>query len=78
MAEKIGLNWKKDFYDKRHTNVIGADKYTDDVAAYIAEHYDLEGGHQGEAGYESWDEAYRYYLNEMKENGRLPDGKSSR
>lgn len=77
-AEKIGLNWKTDFYDKRHTNVMGADKYTDDVAAYIAEHYDLEGGHQGEAGYESWDEAYQYYVDAMKENGRLPDGKSSK
>ncbi len=61
MAEELDLNWKTDFYNSKHVNFLGAEKYTDYLTEYLSENYDLA-DHRGEKGYESWDEAYEYYL----------------
>lgn len=68
MAEAIGLDFSTDFYDSKHTNCIGAEKYTDYLAAYIAENYDIE-DHRGDPAYDSWHDSYEIYVDytaEMK------------
>lgn len=60
MVQAIGLNYVTDFYDSKHTNCLGAEKYTDYLAAYIAENYDIE-DHREDPLYESWHEAYEVY-----------------
>ena len=39
--EEIGLDADTDYYDHSHTNILGADKYTDFVGAYLMEHFAL-------------------------------------
>lgn len=70
MTEKIGLNWKKDLYDKKHVNIIGSEKYTDYLAQYLKEAYNLP-DHRGDADYKSWEESYEYYLDYTREAREL-------
>ena len=56
LQEQIGMDWSTDFYNYKHTNWYGAKKYTDFLAAYLADKYELE-DHWQEPGYESWHEA---------------------
>lgn len=60
MIEELGIDWDTDFYNSKHVNYLGAEKYTEYLTAYIEEHYDLD-DHRGEAGCESYEEAYQYY-----------------
>lgn len=60
MCDEVGLEFDKDFYNSKHVNYIGAEKYTKYLTNYIAEHYDLT-DHRGQEGYESWAEAYETY-----------------
>lgn len=60
IAEEIGLDWKKDFYNSKHVNYIGAEKYTEYLAEYISEHYDMP-DRRGDEKYESWNKAYEHY-----------------
>ena len=60
MYDEVGLDFDKDYYNSKHVNYIGAEKYTRYLTDYLTEHYDLP-SHKGEAGYESWDEAYKVY-----------------
>jgi hypothetical protein len=39
--DEIGLDFSSDFYDSRHTNIIGSEKVTKYLLQYIKEHYDL-------------------------------------
>lgn len=39
--EEIGLDFSKDFYNTRHVNLFGAEKYTAFLEKYIKENYDL-------------------------------------
>ena len=66
MAQKLGLNWNKDFYNSKHVNFIGAEKYTDYLSQYIKKHYHLK-DHRGEKKYQSYDDSYEYYKNFIKE-----------
>ena len=67
MAETLELDWSKDYYDPRHVNMLGSEKYTKYLADYLQEHYDLP-DHRGDADYESWDEAYEFYADFEREN----------
>ncbi len=60
IAEEIGLDWKKDFYNSKHVNYMGAEKYTKYLTAYISEHYDMP-DRRGDEKYESWSKAYEHY-----------------
>jgi hypothetical protein len=60
MYEELGLDFDKDYYNSKHVNYIGAEKYTRYLTKYLAEHYDLP-DHRGEAGYESWEDAFAIY-----------------
>lgn len=60
VAEEIGLDLTKDYYNDRHTNIHGAIKVTDYFAKYLVENYGFEDKH-GNPVYSSWDEAYDKY-----------------
>lgn len=60
MIEKLDLNYQTDFYNSKHVNYLGAEKYTEYLTKYIDENYDLP-DRRGEAGYESWDISYDDY-----------------
>ena len=53
--DEIGVDFDTDFYNANHMNLIGAERYTDYLSAYIKEQYDLP-DHRGEERYSSWDE----------------------
>lgn len=46
--EEIGLDGDTDFWDRKHTNVIGAEKVTRFVGNYIQENYELSTEHSEE------------------------------
>ena len=60
MYDELELDFSRDFYNSKHVNYRGAEKYTEYLADYIGSHYDLV-DHRGQAGYESWDESYEAY-----------------
>ena len=60
MYEELELDFGKDFYNSKHVNFIGAEKYTRYLADYIAAHYELP-DRRGQEGYESWEEAFALY-----------------
>ncbi|MDD6311602.1 MAG: hypothetical protein PUB09_06775 [Firmicutes bacterium] len=66
MYEELGINWDEDFYNSKHVNYCGAEKYTKWLTAYLAEHYDLT-DHRGDAKYESWEESYKTYKAYVKD-----------
>ncbi|NBH13128.1 hypothetical protein D3Z36_02725 [Lachnospiraceae bacterium] len=61
--DEIGIDFNTDFYNRRHVNCFGAEKYTKFLGQYITEHYNLR-DHRGEKGYESWGEDYRRFCSE--------------
>ena len=46
--DEIGLDFMHDFYNRRHTNMAGAEKVTQFIGEYILDHYDLEAEHSTE------------------------------
>lgn len=72
-CEEIGMNYKEDFYDGgSHANIYGANKCTDFLGQYLKEHYELEDRRESE-GYDSWDTAYRLWLEQKKESETLKE-----
>ncbi len=57
---EMGLDYRTDFYDTNHVNILGAEKYTSFLAEYLAEHYDLP-DHRNDGAYADWDSAYADY-----------------
>lgn len=55
-AEEMGLDYNVDFYNPKHTNAIGAAKFTTYLGNYIREHYDIKTDHSEEVA-ASWDKA---------------------
>ncbi len=51
--DEIGIDLKTDFYDERHLNTLGAEKYTSYFINYLNENYDLP-DHRREAAYADW------------------------
>lgn len=39
--EECGLDWEKDFYDRKHTNIFGVFKLTDDIGKILVEKYKI-------------------------------------
>lgn len=58
--EKIGLDFAQDFFDPHHVNVLGADKVTKYLAAYLVDEYDLK-DHRKDPAYDSWNQLYEEY-----------------
>ncbi len=66
MAQAVGIDWKTDFYNSKHVNFLGAEKYTSYLSKYIDENYDLP-DRRGDDKYESYDEAYDVYREFVKD-----------
>lgn len=58
--EEIGLNYQTDFYNRLHTNVVGAEKVTKFIAEYLIENYEFDTNHN-KAVVKEWDKAVRKY-----------------
>lgn len=58
---EMALDCEKDFYDYIHVNIVGADKYTDFVAKYLVENYELP-DHRTEPAFQEWNNIYQDYL----------------
>lgn len=59
--EETGIQLDTDFYNERHTNVHGSNKYTEYLSQYLIENYGFS-DKRGQPGYESWDKAAEEYL----------------
>lgn len=55
-ADEMGIDYSMDFYNRKHTNSIGAGKFTKYLADYILEHYDIRIEHSPEVT-AAWDQA---------------------
>ena len=51
----LDLDPQNDFYNDGHVNFYGAQKFTDVMAAYLAENYDMEDHREDPAVQEDWD-----------------------
>lgn len=58
--QEIGIDWDTDFYNRLHTNLSGAEKYTLYLADYIQQRYELE-DHRGDQAYSEWAESTELY-----------------
>ena len=41
MYEELGLDFDKDYYNSKHVNYIGAEKYTRYLAAFLQDRYEI-------------------------------------
>ncbi|EOS43377.1 hypothetical protein C810_03865 [Lachnospiraceae bacterium A2] len=64
---EIGLDFSKDFYNIRHVNLFGAEKYTAFLEKYIKENYDLP-DHRTEEEYKTWHDEYARFAQEEAEH----------
>ncbi len=55
--EELGMNFATDFYANYHTNVLGAEKFTNFICEHIADSYELS-DYRAEEGYEDWNHLY--------------------
>ena len=63
--QDIGLNFRTDFYNDKHTNVLGAIKVTDYLLKYIQDHYDITSTHTDKT-IADWDKAYETWSEQAK------------
>ena len=64
--EEIGIDFKTDYYNGSHVNILGAEKYTDYLLSYLNTKYDFT-DHRGEDGYENWEKSYLKYSKKAKQ-----------
>ncbi|MDR2163604.1 MAG: hypothetical protein LBO70_06675, partial [Clostridiales Family XIII bacterium] len=64
-TSEMGIDYKTDFYDKKHMNVYGMDKSTRFISEYLIREYGLS-DHRGDPKYSLWDDAYEEYVSQMK------------
>lgn len=55
--DDIGLDFSSDFYDEKHTNVLGALKVTDFLGEYISSNYSVIGKHT-QSAVDDWNSSY--------------------
>lgn len=72
----IGIDFSSDFYNLRHVNCFGAEKYTAFLGKYIKDKYNLK-DHRGESGFESWDKDYeKFAVEEERHKNAIENLKS--
>ncbi|MCM1143675.1 MAG: SGNH/GDSL hydrolase family protein [Blautia sp.] len=65
--DEIGIVFEEDYADYgSHTNIVGADKCTAFLEAYLLEHYQFT-DKRGDSAYASWDRAYDLWLEQSEE-----------
>ena len=72
----VDLDPLKDFYNENHVNYYGAEKYTDVLAAYLHENYDLPDRRNDEAVKKDWDGVYDALLEMIREYEKLMQNSS--
>ena len=65
LIDELGVDYRTDFADSRHLNVLGAEKTTKYIGTYLKENFQLT-DHRSEASYLSWDQDYKEYKNYLK------------
>lgn len=65
--DEIGLDYDVDFYNEKHTNSIGARKFTKFLGEYIRENYDIQSEHS-QAVIDSWEKAVEEDNQQYEEN----------
>lgn len=63
--EEMGLDFSTDFYDEEHVNLFGSAKYTDFLARYIKDHYEISHRQDREAD-QLWESIYARYALEAE------------
>lgn len=66
MYDELDIDWDHDFYDSKHMNYLGAEKFTNWMTAYLKDNYDLT-DHRGDNEYQSWEDAYERYKDYVKD-----------
>jgi hypothetical protein len=66
--DEMRLDGETDFYNINHVNFIGAEKYTDWLAKWLVDHYELE-DHSKDSRFESWRNAMPEF-NEVFQKGK--------
>ncbi len=61
MIDALDINWETDFYNSKHVNYLGAQKYTEYLTEYLKQNYDFP-DHRGDPAYKSWEDSYDYYV----------------
>ena len=64
LADEIGIDRTKDYYNEGHTNIHGAIKITDYLSRYFIEQYGFM-DKRGDPSYQSWDTSYVRYTEEI-------------
>ncbi len=66
VLEEMGIDWETDFYNSKHVNYQGAEKYTRFLTKFIKENYEIP-DRRGDEAYSSWAEAYDKYRDYVKD-----------
>ncbi len=66
VLEEMGIDWETDFYNSKHVNYQGAEKYTRYLTKYIKENYEVP-DRRGDEAYSSWSDAYEKYADYVKD-----------
>ena len=62
--EELGLDLRQDFYNSSHTNIHGAIKVTEYLAAWLAERYGFS-DKRCDAAYADWQQAFENYVEDI-------------
>lgn len=72
--DEMNIDFSSDFYNQDHVNILGAEKYTDFMARYLKEHYDLPDRRE-DLGYAKWQEDYEEYAQGLNNGISNAEGK---
>jgi len=64
--DTMGLDYDKDFYDKNHVNIFGADKYTEFLSNYLLEKYTLPDRRE-DKNYHQWNTLLENWHTQVEE-----------
>jgi hypothetical protein len=64
--DETDMDPQNDYYNRAHTNINGAEKYTKFVADYLKQHYDMPDRRNDDA-YQSWVEGYEVWTKTVSE-----------
>ena len=70
IVDEMGIDWQTDYYNKNHTNYLGAEKYTDYLSTYLKGHYNLP-DRRGDSKYAAWEAGYEAYEDFVKDGIRF-------
>jgi len=62
--DEMNLDYQMDMYDDNHVNCIGAEIYTDFLAKYLKNNYDLP-DHRADENFKEWSDLYPGFVEEM-------------